>query len=190
MRRERWEVKLAGEGGHGIALAGSVLAEAALLNGKNAVMTHAFASQQRGGLSEVDVIIANAEIDHPRVLQANVIVAFSQRAFDRHHHRLSRDGWLIADSSQLKQRVAEGEGVLLIPLAEISREVTGSSLSANMVALGLIVGLTKMVSPQALMAAMKKRSPKPGLQANEQALRRGMELARSIKARSVRERAH
>lgn len=164
MRRERWEVKLAGEGGQGIALAGSVLAEAALLDGKNAVMTHAFASQQRGGLSEVDVIIASGEIDHPRVLQADVLVAFSQRAFDHHHHRLGRDGWLVVDSSQLKRAVAEEEGVMLIPLAEVSREVTGSSLGANMVALGLMVGLTRLVSPRALMAAMRRRSPEAELQ--------------------------
>jgi len=183
VRRERWEVKLAGEGGQGIALAGSVLAEAALLDGKNAVMTHAYASQQRGGLSEVDVIIASGEIDHPRVLQADVMVAFSQRAFDRHHHQLGRDGWLIVDSSQLKQAVAEEEGVLPIPLAKVSREATGSILSANMVALGLTVGLTRLVSFKALMAAMRKRSPRAELQANEQALRRGMELAHSLKER-------
>ncbi|MCK4722735.1 MAG: 2-oxoacid:acceptor oxidoreductase family protein, partial [Dehalococcoidia bacterium] len=67
MKKQRWEVRLVGQGGQGVALAGIILAEAAVRDGKNAVMNHTYGAQKRGGPSQADVVISGEEIDYPKV---------------------------------------------------------------------------------------------------------------------------
>jgi 2-oxoglutarate ferredoxin oxidoreductase subunit gamma len=64
---DRTEIRLAGEGGQGMILAGIILAEAAAIyDGKNAVQTQSYGPEARGGASKAEVIIAQGEIDLPR----------------------------------------------------------------------------------------------------------------------------
>jgi len=183
LKRRRWEVRLVGQGGQGIALAGIILAEAAVRDGKNAVMNHTYGAQKRGGPSQADVVISGEEIDYPKVLDTDLLVIFSEAAFDEYHHQLGSHGSLIVDCSQIKRALAECDRVIPIPFADISQQATGSSLSANMVALGFVAELTKLVSRRSLVRAVSKHSPKGVLQANQTALERGIQMAESIKDR-------
>ncbi len=66
---DRTEVRLAGEGGQGMILAGIILAEAATIyGGQNAVQSQSYGPEARGGASKSEVIISPGEIDHPEVL--------------------------------------------------------------------------------------------------------------------------
>jgi 2-oxoglutarate ferredoxin oxidoreductase subunit gamma len=181
LKRRHWEVRLVGQGGQGLALAGTILAEAAVRDGKNTVMTHSYGAQRRGGPSRADVVISNEKIDYPKVLVADVLVIFSEAAFDQYHHQLASDGFLIVDSSQAKGALVEGTRNIPIPFADIAQQATGSNISANMVALGFVAELTKLVSRRALVGAVRKHSPKDGLQANQTALQRGIQMAKSVK---------
>jgi len=181
LKKRRWEVRLVGQGGQGLALAGITLAEAAVRDGKNAIMNHIYGAQKRGGPSQADVVISQEEIDYPKVLDADLLVIFSEAAFDEYRHQLGSHGSIVFDNSQIKRALAECDRVIPIPFADISQQVTGSSLSANMVALGFIVELTKLVSHISLVRAVNKRSPKGGLEANQTALEKGIEMAISIK---------
>ena len=81
----RVEVRLAGEGGQGMILAGIILAEAAAIyDGKNVVQTQSYGPEARGGASKAEVIIAEGEIDFPEVLSADVLMAMSQEACDKY----------------------------------------------------------------------------------------------------------
>lgn len=183
MKRERWEVRMAGEGGQGLALAGLILADAAVRDGKNVAMTHSYGAQQRGGPSYADVIISSGEIDYPRVIDADVLVIFSEKAFGYYEHRLASDGLLVIDGSQIEKVPIEGVEVIPVPFSDISQKVTGNTLSANMVVLGFVAELTKLVSHRAIVAALKDRSPQKGLLANRAALEEGIQAARSTKGR-------
>jgi 2-oxoglutarate ferredoxin oxidoreductase subunit gamma len=183
LKKQRWEVRLVGQGGQGLALAGIILAEAAVRDGKNAVMNHTYGAQKRGGPSQADVVISEEEIDYPKVLDADLLVIFSEAAFDEYHHQLGNHGLLIFDSSQIRRALAKHDRVILMPFADISHQATGSGLSANMVALGFMVELTKLVSHRALAGALRKHSPKSHLQANQAAIEMGTQRAKSIKYR-------
>ena len=64
---QRYEIRLAGEGGQGMLLAGAILAEAAAIyDGRNVIMTQAYAPQQRGGFTETELVLSDGEIDYPR----------------------------------------------------------------------------------------------------------------------------
>ena len=60
----RTEFRLSGSGGQGLLLAGIVLAEAAIHEGKNAVQTQSYGPEARGGASKAEVVVSDEDIDY------------------------------------------------------------------------------------------------------------------------------
>ena len=177
----RYEIRLAGEGGQGLILAGVILAEAAAVgDGKNVAQTQSYGPQARGGASTSEVVISDGEIDYPRVVEADLLLAMSQEACDRYCHELKKDGVLIVDSI-LVDRVPT-ERVYRVPITKIAEESTGRRVAANVVALGLIVGLTNVVSREAIEAALAARVPRGTQDLNLKALHAGLKVAENLKA--------
>lgn len=177
----RIEVRLAGEGGQGMILAGVILAEAAAIyDGKNVVQTQTYGPEARGGSSKAEVIISDEEINFPEVINADVLVAMSQEACDKYASNLKKDGLLIVDSEKVR-RVPLTNAVKL-PITRMATEATGKSITANVVSLGVLVGLTNLVSRIAIQKAIIARAPKGTEELNQKALERGLSEAEAILA--------
>ncbi len=102
---DRFEVRLAGEGGQGMILAGVILAEAAAVyDGLNAVQTQSYGPEARGGASRSEVIIARGEIDYPKVMAADLLLCMSQEACDKFYTQVKDDGCIIVDSTHVRPR--------------------------------------------------------------------------------------
>jgi 2-oxoglutarate ferredoxin oxidoreductase subunit gamma len=173
----RIEVRLAGEGGQGMILAGIILAEAAsIYDGRMAVQTQSYGPEARGGASKSEVVISAGEIDHPEVLSADVVVALSQEAYDKYADSLKPGGLLIVDSEKVG-RIRAAEAVR-IPISRLAFETTGRTITANTVALGVLVGLTGVVSRDALEKAVAARAPRGTQEMNHKALETGFAAAR------------
>ncbi len=199
---ERFEIRLAGEGGQGLILAGVILAEAAAIyDGKNAVQTQSYGPEARGGASKSEVVISDGPIDYPKVIEADLLLCMSQQACDEYGDRLKKRGTLLVDSVHVERvptgRAARGSmadtaeqvpgrhhtfRVVRVPITDIAEQATGRRITANIVGLGLIVGLTGIVSRQAIEAAVRARSPKGTADLNQKALRAGFEEAEAILA--------
>jgi 2-oxoglutarate ferredoxin oxidoreductase subunit gamma len=177
----RTEIRLAGEGGQGMILAGIILAEAAAIyDGKLAVQTQSYGPEARGGASKSEVVIAAGEIDHPEVLSADVVVTLSQEAFDRYAGSVKPGGLLIVDSDEVNAlRVPEA---IKIPISWLALHTTGKPITANTVALGVLVGLTGVVSRGAIEKAVAARAPRGTEEMNRQALEAGFEAAEKVAA--------
>lgn len=182
----RFEIRLAGEGGQGMILAGVILAEAAAIyDNKNVVQTQTYGPEARGGASKAEVIISQDEIDHPEVISADVLVAMSQEACDKYAANLKKDGLLIVDSDKVK-RVPQTTAIK-IPITRIAVEATGRAITANVVSLGILVGLTNIVTRSAIEKAIIARAPKGTEELNQKALLRGFAEAEALL--SVKEKA-
>lgn len=182
----RVEIRLAGEGGQGMILAGVILAEAAAIyDDKNVVQTQTYGPEARGGASKSEVIISQEEIDHPEVINADVLVAMSQEACDKYASNLKKDGLLIVDSEKVR-RVPQTNAVKL-PITRLAMEATGKAITANVLSLGILVGLTNVVSRSAIEKAIMARAPKGTEELNQKALQRGFAEAEAILA--VKEKA-
>jgi 2-oxoglutarate ferredoxin oxidoreductase subunit gamma len=178
---DRYEIRLAGRGGQGLVLAGLILAEAAALyDGKNAAQSQSYGAQQRGGPSQSEVIISDGEIDYPRVVSADLLVALTQEACDRHFLNLRKGGILVVDST-LVDRVPTSRAYS-IPISDIAKEATGRTLVASIVALGIIAELTGVVSPKALRAALRARLPEKAVEMNLKALEAGLAEGKRLRA--------
>ncbi len=172
----RTEIRLAGEGGQGMILAGIILAEAAsIYDKKMVVQTQSYGPEARGGASKSEVVIAAGEIDHPEVLSADVVVTLSQEAFDKYAGSLKAGGLLIVDSDAVHSiRMPEA---VKIPIGWLALQTTGKAITANTVALGVLVGLTGVVSREALEKAVTARAPRGTEEMNRKALQAGFEAA-------------
>ncbi|MBC7235730.1 MAG: 2-oxoacid:acceptor oxidoreductase family protein [Chloroflexi bacterium] len=177
---ERYEIRLAGSGGQGLILAGLILAEAVVLyDGKNACQTQSYGPEARGGASKSEVIIDTQEIDYPKVIAADALLAMSQEACDTYFHDLKRDGLLIVDSVHV-HRVPTTRAYR-VPITQIAEETTGRRITANIVGLGLLAGLSGVVSREALEAAVAARAPRGTQEINLKALAAGFETAARLK---------
>ncbi|MEA3459121.1 MAG: 2-oxoacid:acceptor oxidoreductase family protein [Chloroflexota bacterium] len=175
--KKRYEIRLAGRGGQGMILAGRILAEAAATyDSKNAAQTQSYGAEARGGASRAEVVISEEEIDYPKVITADLLLAMSQEAYDKYSCDLKEEGTLIVDSVNVKEVTTEK--AYRLPITKIAEEATGQRITANMVGLGLLVGLSGAVSDKAIEAAVKALSPASMKEANLKALKTGLKRAR------------
>ena len=144
----RQEFRLSGTGGQGLILAGIILAEAALLDGKLAIQSQSYGPEARGGASKSEVII-----HFPKVTKPGVLLAMSQDACDKYSHDLDKDSVLITDSLFVSKVPDFGGKVYELPITHSAREGLGKILFANIIALGALVKLTGVVSAESLEKA-------------------------------------
>ncbi len=177
---DRFEVRLAGEGGQGMILAGVILAEAAAVHdGLNAVQTQSYGPEARGGASRSEVIIAKGEIDYPKVMAADLLLCMSQEACDRFYSQVKDEGCIVVDSGNVSR--IPSHRAIAVPISRIAEEVTGRRITASMVALGLVSGLTGAVSREALQAAVADRVPAGTEELNLKALAAGFQEAERLR---------
>ena len=173
----RYEVRLSGEGGQGIVLAGVILAEAAAIyDGKNATQTQVYGPESRGGASKAEVIISDEEIDYPKAMSVDLLLALTQAAADKYGKDTRSSGIVILDSSKVVTPPEGPFAVHRLPIIETAKEAVGKTMVANIVSLGAIVGLSKVVSRASIERAILARVPKGTEDLNRRALEAGFAL--------------
>lgn len=171
----RYEIRISGEGGQGVILAGIILAEAAIEDGKNVVQTQAYGPESRGGATKSEVIISDQEIDYPKATRLDLLLALTQEACNKH---IKDGGLLLVEASRVAAFPQSRCVVYRLPFLERARETAGKALFANIVALGAVVALSGIVSLEAMERAVLTRAPKGTGEQNLQALTAGFELVR------------
>lgn len=175
---DRYEIRLCGSGGQGLILAGVILAEAAALHdGKNAVQTQSYGPESRGGFSSSVVIISDGDIDYPKATKVDVLLALTQQAANMYAGGIKDEGILIIDDEMVRDIPMGKYRVYRLPIIQIAKTQLGKVIVANIVALGAIVGITKVVSTEAIKKALFSKIPKGTERLNLSALEAGIKLA-------------
>ena len=172
-----WEFRLSGSGGQGLMLAGQILAEAAGVHeGRHVVQVRSYGPEARGGASRSEVIISGDPIDLPEVTAPDLVLAMTQEAFDRYRGDVKAGGTLIVDPRFVRDtsRVQPGVRLMEVPLTSIAEGESGHAVTANIVALGVVAGLTRAVSEKALSSAISQRVPQATVEMNLKAFRAGL----------------
>jgi len=177
---DRYEIRMSGLGGQGLILAGIILAEAAVLEGKNATHTQSHGAGVRGVNSQVDVIISDGEIDYPKVIAPDILLILSQQAYDYHLQYPIKYVTMIVDSTSVSD-IEFARGLIYhLPIAQTARQI-GNEIVSNIVALGTIAKLARVrekgiVSIEMLERSIQTRVPEGTEDMNLEALHRGYEL--------------
>jgi len=176
---ERYEIRLSGSGGQGLLLGGIILAEGAINDGRNSVQTQSYGPEARGGASKSEVIISSEEIDFPKVRNCDILLSLTQKAYDEYNEGLKEDGILIVDSSV--NAVKSGNiKIYSIPIIDSAVKDLGKPMVTNIVALGVLVEITKVISKESLEKAVLDRVPKGTEELNRKALAKGYEIAKTL----------
>lgn len=179
MKDNRYEIRLSGSGGQGLILAGIILAEAASIHeGKEAVQTQSYGPESRGGASKSEVVISDAEIDYPKVTSPDLLLAMTQEAADKYIGDLKEGAVAIVDSFFV-EKWPESPNILALPVTTIAKEATGKTITANIVALGIITALSGIVSRESIEKAVLARVPKGTEEINLKALHSGFDAVNS-----------
>jgi 2-oxoglutarate ferredoxin oxidoreductase subunit gamma len=179
MKEGRYEIRFSGSGGQGIITAAIILAEAAgVYEGRYVCQTQSYGPEARGGASKAEVVISKEVIDYPKAIKPDLLLAMNQASYDLYFADLKSQGLLLVDETLVNQ-IPEGRFVA-IPFTDIARRETGKELVANVVALGAVGYLSKVVSLKNLEAALMARIPKGAEVANKRAFRAGIKAARKI----------
>lgn len=179
--KESWQVVLAGEGGQGLVMAGILLGEAAVLEGKNASQVSAYGIASRGGFAKSEVIISDTEIEYPGVEEPDLVLALSESAMEKYYGKVADTCLLVYDSSAIKGNFVKGRicGLPFSATIQQYREREKVTLPLNILGLGALAGLTGLVQPDSLSKAARDRFKKdPAI--NLEALKAGLTLAKSV----------
>ena len=175
----RQEIRFCGSGGQGIIMAAIVLAEAAgVYDGKHVCQTKSYGPEARGGTCKADVVISSMEIDYPKASSPSLLLAMNQTSCDTYFLDLKPAGLLVVDNTLVRE-VPTGR-VAAIPFTQIARQIIGSEMASNMVALGAFGYLCKAVSMEGLESALMDRVPEGTKELNLKALRAGIEAAKEL----------
>ena len=168
----RTQMRLSGSGGQGVITAAIILAEAAVSEGKQAVQSQSYGPEARGGASKSEVIIDDGKIFHPHVKHPNCVLAMTQKAADKYFEDMDPNGVLVVDAD-LVPNVPKVKKAIPVPITKLAVEKVGKALFANIVALGALVKLTKIVELDTIKQSVAKRVPPSTVEKNMYALQLG-----------------
>jgi 2-oxoglutarate ferredoxin oxidoreductase subunit gamma len=175
-RVPRTEIRIAGLGGQGVKLAGTVLLEAAGLHeGLWATQRGDYGSATRGGPSLVDVVIGSEPITYAGADHPDALVLLTQAAADRHARSAKPGAVVIADPGEVARMPP---GALAVPIAAIAREHTGKPLASGVVALGCVAALGNSVAMESLARSLAANVPRTAVAANVAACEAGFAATR------------
>ncbi len=164
----RVEVRIAGVGGQGVKLSGTILSEAAGL-GEGLWATHygEYGSATRGGPSKVDIVMGAEPITYAGADRPDVLVLLSKGAAQA--NLPSRQPWtrVVVDEGSVDP---VPEGALDVPIVRLAREHTGKPIASGVTSLGCVAALNDAVSLESVMAAVRRRVPGRAVESNEAAL--------------------
>jgi 2-oxoglutarate ferredoxin oxidoreductase subunit gamma len=168
------EVILAGSGGQGLVLSAMLLAEAALLEGRNVVQTQSFGIATRGGLSLAEVIVDDDEIVFQQVRRPDAVLALTEEAARKYEAWMAQGVPLFYDSTLVGKR--SGAHVHGHPFTQLASEL-GNIASVNILALGTLAARTGVVAHASLEQVLHRRFKGAAAALNLKMLAAGSELA-------------
>ena len=168
----RQEVRFAGFGGQGIILAGYIVGKAAALyDGKEAILTQSYGPEARGGACSAEVVLDDGPIDYPMLTNPSVIVLMSQEAHQKYGTDIEPATNVLIESDLVEDAPEEWPR---IPATRLAEEL-GARICANIVMLGFLTGVTRLLSHDAMEEAISTSVPTRTVELNLRAYAKGYE---------------
>ena len=174
------EMVFAGFGGQGVLSMGSILAYAAMKEGKNVSWMPSYGPEMRGGTANCMVNISDKEISSPVVTQYDVAIIFNLPSLKKFEAKVKPGGILMWESSTIKEPPARQDiQTYALPAIQVAVEKLKNIKVMNMVMLGALLKIKNIVKKESIMLALKEALPQRYhhlLPLNERAIEIGMNL--------------
>jgi 2-oxoglutarate ferredoxin oxidoreductase subunit gamma len=177
------EIIIAGFGGQGVLSMGLIIAYGALKEEKEISWMPSYGPEMRGGTANCIVIVSESRISSPLVTQFDSAIVLNQPSLDKFGPRVKPGGLLLCEqSSVVTPSLRTDIEIVTIPAVEEAQKLQKKQV-ANMVVLGAFLDRRPIVSIENILKALKEVLPERHhhlIPLNEQALKRGKELAREL----------
>ncbi|MEZ7891975.1 MAG: 2-oxoacid:acceptor oxidoreductase family protein [Candidatus Wallbacteria bacterium] len=175
---------VAGFGGQGVLLAGKLVAEAGLQEGREVSWIPSYGPEVRGGTANCTVILSDKEIGSPVVENPDVIMIMNRPSMDKFLPKLVPGGICIYNKSIIEGFTPRSDVKMYpVPASEIADKV-GSTKLLNMVMVGTFMESTKAFTEKSLSEALHHSiSAKHAnmIPMNEKAISEGSGFAKTVK---------
>ena len=169
---------MAGFGGQGVVLMGTLLSYSAMTDGKHTTFFPSYGAEMRGGTANCSVVVSDREISSPIVNQPDCVVAMNIASLNKFESRVRPGGMIFVNSSLIDRDVERSDvEEIRVPANEIA-ESLGSARAANMVMLGGVIKKTGVVDLDVAVGCLEKVLSERAmalLDVNKKALKRGFE---------------
>ena len=131
------DVIIAGFGGQGVVLAGTLLAYAAMEHGLNVTFMPVYGPEMRGGTANCTVVLSDDDIGSPIIQRPVGVIALNRPSLEKFQPRVHDGGLVVINSSLCDASLADSPRLkaVAVPCNEIAEKV-GNTRMVNMVALG------------------------------------------------------
>lgn len=158
--------------------AGLILQEAAAIyDDKNAHHVQSYGPEARSNAARSEVIISDGDIDYPKATQLDVFLATTQEAVERYLGDLKPDGILVLDDQV--EHAGHAKRTYRVPLLATCEQKLGKPQLIHIVALGVLVEFSDVVTKHAIEAAVQDHVPRGGEETYMDALRTGYALGKT-----------
>ena len=167
---------IAGFGGQGILLAGTILANSFMLAGKNVTWYPCYGAEMRGGTVNCEIVVSDSEVSSVHKQDADYALVLNQQSFDKFVQRLKSGGTIIANSTLVAETKPRADiKYVFAPMTSLANDL-GSGKVTNMVALGALSSVVDVVDKEFLALGFEKvmgEKKKDLLPLNKKALEAG-----------------
>ena len=182
----RTEIKVGGFGGQGVILSGYIIGRAAsIYDNKHATMIQAFGPEARGSACSAQVIVSPEPIAYPYIVSPEIMIVMSQEAYTKFTPELASGGVLITEEELVQpHNLRKDIKHFSIPATRIAEEL-GKKLVVNIVMMGFLTAVTRLVSKDAMRQAVLASVPKGTEDLNLRAFEKGYEHGVEVMAEQV-----
>ncbi len=146
----------AGFGGQGILLAGTILANAFMIEGKNVTWYPCYGAEMRGGTVNCEIVVSDSEVSSVHKQDTDYAIVLNQQSFDRFITRVKSGGTIIANSTLVAEaRPRNDIKYVFAPMTELANNL-GTSKVTNVVSLGVLASACSIVSKEFLAKGIEK----------------------------------
>ena len=156
---QKYELLIAGVGGWGIVTMGDILAKAALRQYEFVTWFPSYATAMRGGESECCVIFSDEKIPSPIIYQSGTVLVLSSARAKAFEDRVRTGGLMVVETTgATDEHKLERTDINARYVSAMQAALDlGNMKNANMVMLGIYLGLSQSIRSQLVMDEIEAR---------------------------------
>ncbi|MCL2485231.1 MAG: 2-oxoacid:acceptor oxidoreductase family protein [Endomicrobia bacterium] len=141
------EIIIAGFGGQGVLLAGTLVAQAAIEQDLHTTWFPSYGAEMRGGTANSTVVVSTDEIGSPLAFNPNALIALNEPSLNKFMPRMTEKSVIIANSSIIAQGTEYKIKPYFVPVTEIADKEIKNVKTANLVAVGALIKALEINCP-------------------------------------------
>ncbi len=177
------EIVIAGFGGQGVLSLGKIIAYSGLMQGLEVSWMPSYGPEIRGGTANAMVILSDAPISSPILLNFSTAIILNQQSMDKFENRVKPGGVLIYEPSTVTRKPTRTDiTIYAIPAMDEALR-NGAVKVANMFLLGAFMKIRPLLKLEYVIEGIKHSVSERNwkyIPLNEKAITAGMNLVSEV----------